>query len=177
MTRLCLNVVLGFCSAVSASSASPVNPCELPHGLDAKLAAKFPAAHVVHLADLDDYDKKLYRKDHGSRCPGLVKVNFYGDEKPTSALVLLSGDAPRHLKAELLVARELESDWELRSLEVTDGAPVVWREPAGKYEGLYNEGVKTISARNPVIVFCGYESWSIVYAWNGEAVEKVWTSD
>lgn len=131
---------------------------------------------MVRLVDLDDYDRKLYEKDHGSRCPGLVRVNFYGDQKPTWALVLISGENPKR-KAELVVARQVDSDWEVRSLEITDGTPVVWSERPGKYEGLYEENEKTIHAAHSVIVFCGYESWAILYAWNGKAVEKVWISD
>ncbi len=161
--------------AAKVATAGPVSACTLPQGLDSKIAAKFPGAHLVSLADLDDYKKKLYKKDHGSRCPGLLRVNFYGDGKATWALVLISGENPKR-KAELIVARQLDGEWDIRSLETTDGTPVVWREGPGKYEGLY-EGDKTIHATNPVIVFCGYGSWAIVYSWNGKEVEKVWVSD
>jgi hypothetical protein len=157
-----------------AASATPVSSCALPQGLDSEITKKFPGARLVTLADLDDYDRKLYKKDHGARCPGLVKVDFYGDAKPTWALVLISGQDPKR-RAELVVARKLDADWEIRSLEITDGTPVVWREGAGKYDGMNDD--KTIQARTPVIVFCGYESWAIVYAWNGKDVEKVWVSD
>jgi hypothetical protein len=117
---------------------------------------------------------RKFKKDHGIQCPGLVRVNFYGDQKPTWALVLMSGET-RKSKAELLVARKLDTNWDIRSLETTDGTPVVWREGPGKYDGVW--GDKTVRARNPVIVFCGYESWVVVYAWNGKAVEKVQMSD
>ena len=166
-------VLFGFAPIVSAS---PSDLCSLPQGLDSKITARSPGAHVVSLADLDDYDKKLYTKDHGAHCPGLVRVNFYGDGKPTWALVLLSGYGQTS-KAELVVARKLDTDWEIRSIHslTSSGTPVVWREPAGKYEGVW--GDKTIHARNPVIIFCAYESWAVVYAWNGKAVEEVQMSD
>lgn len=35
----------------------------------------------------------------------------------------------------------------------------------------------TIRARHQVIVFCGYESWAILYAWTGKEVVKTWISD
>jgi hypothetical protein len=128
------------------------------------------------LADLDEYNRKLFQKGHGRRCPGLVKLNFYGDGKPTWALVLISGEEPKR-KAELVVARQLGKDWELRSLETTDTAPVpvVWRQDPGKYHGMSDP--KTIRARSPVIVLCGYGSWAILYAWTGKDVEKTWISD
>jgi|ERR1700687_1411585 len=173
--RWVISFALWWFAAPGVVIAAPLGVCTLPQGLDSKIATKFPGAHLVSLADLDDYDKKLYKKDHGSRCPGLVRVNFYGDGKATWALVLISGENPKR-KAELIVARQLDSEWDIRSLETTDGTPVVWREGPGKYEGLY-VGDKTIHATNPVIVFCGLESWAIVYSWNGKEVEKVWTSD
>jgi hypothetical protein len=173
--RWVISFALCWFVVAKVATAGPVSACTLPQGLDSKIATKFPAAHLVTSADLDDYDKKLYKKDHGSRCPGLVRINFYGDGKPTWALVLIAGENPKR-KAELIVARSLDSGWEIRSLAITDGTPVVWREGPGKYEGLY-VGDKTIHAANPVIVFCGYGSWEIVYAWNGKEVEKVWLSD
>jgi len=49
------------------------------------------------------------------------------------------------------------------------------REPPGKYDDLY--GKKKIRATGPVIVFCGLESWEVVFAWTGKEVEKVQLSD
>ena len=126
------------------------------------------------MADLDEYDRKLFRKDHGTRCPGLVKINFYSDGNPTRAFVLISGENPKR-KAELVVARHTADKWETRFLETTDGTPVVWSEGPGKYDGMSDP--KTIRAKYPVIVFCGYESWAILYAWTGKEVEKTWISD
>jgi len=135
---------------------------------------EIPGTHLISLADLDDYDRKLYQKDHGTRCPGLVRVNFYGDGKPTWALVLTTGKGTEQ-KAELVVARQVGRDWEIRSLEATDGTPVVWREGPGKYDGMNEE--KPLRARHPVIIFCGYGSWAILYAWTGAEVRKIWVSD
>lgn len=168
-----VSFALCWFAATRIAIAAPVDRCTLPQELETKIATKFPGAHLVRLTDLNDYEE--YKKDHGSRCPGLVNVDFYGDAKPTLALVLISGDNPKR-KAELVVARQVNGDWDIRSLETTDGTPVVWREGPGKYEGLYKGG-KTIHATNPVIVFCGYGSWAIVYCWNGKEVEKVWVSD
>jgi hypothetical protein len=158
------------------TTANPIDPCALPPGLDGAINAKFPGAHVVHLADLQDDDKKFFKKDHGLKCPGLVRVDFYGDKKPTWALVLVSGENQKS-KSELVVAHKLESGWDIRSITggSTSGTPVVWREPPGKYEGVW--GDKVIHARNSVIVYCGYESWMVVYAWNGKTIEKVQLMD
>jgi hypothetical protein len=156
------------------TAASPNDRCALPPDLGEEISKEYPGTHLLTLADLDEYDRKLFRKDHGTRCPGLVKVNFYGDGKPTWAFVLISGENPKR-KAELVVARQIANGWETRSLETTDGTPVVWREGPGKYDGISDP--KIIRAKYPVIVFCGYGSWAILYAWTGKEVEKTWISD
>jgi hypothetical protein len=71
--------VLGFtlfCLSSASSGAAPNDSCAFPPGLDAKIVARVPGAHVSGLTDLDTYKKRLYKKDHRSRCPGLVKVKF-----------------------------------------------------------------------------------------------------
>src|SRR5713226_3722273 len=111
--------------------------CALPAGLHDEITKKYPGASLVTLADLSEYNRKLFQKDHGTRCPGLVRVNFYGDGKPTWALVLIAGEGSKQ-KAELVMARRLGEDWDLRSLDTSDTAPlpVVWRQGPGKYEGM-----------------------------------------
>jgi hypothetical protein len=169
---LCLMI---FCAVAAIQAvAAPNDPCDLPPGLQAELSKKYPGTRVVSLADLTQEDRRLFQKDHGKRCPGLARVNFYGDGKPTWAVVLISGENPKR-KAELVVARQIGDNWETRSLDTTDGAPVVWREGPGKYDDL--DGKKVIQATKPVIVFAGYGSWSVLYAWIGKDVEKVQLSD
>jgi len=160
--------------AIQVAAQAPPGPCTLPRGLGSEISKKHPGTRIVRLEDLDDYDRKLFQKDHGKRCPGLVRVNFYGDGKPTWALVLVGGESSKQ-KAELVVARRVASDWEIRSLETTDEVPVVWREGPGEYSDVY--GQKKIRATRPVVVLCGYESWAILYAWTGKEVEKIWISD
>jgi hypothetical protein len=127
----------------------------------------------INITDLDAYNRRLYAKDHGTRCPGLVKVNFYGDGKPTWAIALSRG-AGSSRKIELVVARQLGNQWEIRSLEKTDGSAVVWSEGPGTYGGRLGP---EIHARNPVIFFVGYESWAVVYAWIDGQVIKAQIAD
>jgi hypothetical protein len=155
-------------------AAPPNDRCAFPPDLRDEISKRYPGTRVVSLADLTEYKRKLFQKDHGARCPGVARVNFYGDGKPTYALVLIAGENSKR-NAELIVAHRLAESWEIRSLDVTDGTPVVWREGPGKYEDMY--GPKTIRARNPVLVFCGLESWAVVFAWTGKEVEKVQLSD
>jgi hypothetical protein len=170
MMTFCLFV---FSQAVAAGP--PPDRCEYPPGLSDETSKKYPGTHLVTLADLTEYNRKLYKKDHGTRCPGLVRVNFYGDGKPTWALVLVAGEVGKR-KTELVVAHQVGNDWEFRSLETSDGTPVVWRQGPGKYVGMYQEE-KSIRAKNPVVVLCWYGSSAILYAWTGTEVQKVWLSD
>jgi len=36
---------------------------------------------------------------------------------------------------------------------------------------------KTIRATHPVIVFCSYSGWAVLYSWSGKRVKKIWLSD
>lgn len=158
---------------VPSVAANAKKTCELSSELQHEISNNYPSSRVANTNDLTSDDKELFNKDHSGDCPGLVQVDFYGDGKPTVAIVLLDAS---NKKAKLVIAHKI-TRWTIHELESTDiaPAPVVWSEKPGKYEDVY--GKKALKARHPVVVFCGYESWSIVYAWTGGKVEKVWTSD
>ena len=168
-----MSLFLVACGHAVATGASP-DGCQYPPGLRDEISRKYPGTRLITLEDLQDDDRGFFQKDHGTRCPGLVRVNFYGDGKPTWALVLTTGKSSRQ-NAQLVVAHKVAKGWETRSLEATTGAPVVWRQPPGIYDDVYGE--KKIRAKYPVIVFCGYESWAILYAWTGKDVKKIWLMD
>ena len=136
-----------------------------------------PNKKVVRLEDLSKYAQELYEKDHGSGCPGLVEVDFYGDSKPTWAVVLFGPDSKsvNGIQAVLVSAHKSEVNWQVQTIETTNGIPVVWKQKPGKYTGVY--GDKTIRAQHSVIVFCGYSSWAVLYAWTDTHVSKIWLSD
>ena len=172
---ICIVGLYFLAAAQAATAGQSKDGCALPPGLQIETSGKYPRARLISLADLDEHDRELFRKEHGARCPGLARVDFYGDGRPTWALVLISEEGSKR-KVELVVAHKVVGRWQIRSLETTDGgAPVVWREGPGKYSDVYGE--KTIKATHPVIVLCGYEGWAILYAWTGGEVEKVWISD
>lgn len=172
MLLLAMVVLLHAPSAFA--KAQSTGACDLPSKLEKKLSEQFPGTRVVSLADLADEDRKLYQADHGSRCPGAVDVDFYGDRKPTWAIALIS-ETGEARKVQLLVAHLEDSGWSVRSLETSNGTPVVWEEKPGRYKDVYGE--KTILAKYPVIVLCFYEASAIVYSWTGQKTEKVWISD
>jgi hypothetical protein len=159
----------------TAVATSPDGACDLPQNLQRQVARKYPGKKVVTLADLQDDDRGFFQKDHNNSCPGLVKVDFYGDGKPTLALVLI-GNGEGKDSSVLVVAHQVEAAWNISTL-ATGGptVPVVWSLPPGEYRDVY--GNKTIRATRPVIVFTKYESWGVLYAWTNNKVAKIWLSD
>ena len=155
---------------------APQDTCVFPAGLGEEISRKYPGARLVTLADLDEYNRKLFQKDHGTRCPGLARVNFYGDGKPTWALVLIVGEGSKP-KAELVVAHKVGTNWEIRLLDTVDASemPVVLREGSGTYDDVSEP--KTVRAKNPVIVLYAYEVWGKLYVWTGKDVVKLQISD
>jgi len=159
------------------SAVATPDSCELPADLRPVVEKSYPNKKIVSLADLSADALELYKKDHGKSCPGLVEVDFYGDAKPTWAIVLFGPDSKsvNGITAVLVLAHKPDTYWKVKTVETTNGIPVVWKEKPGKYTGVYQE--KTIRASHPVIVFCGYESWAVLYAWTGTRITKTWLSD
>lgn len=155
-------------------AAPPNGACDLPQDLQREIVSKYPGTKLVTLSDLSEDDRGVFQKDHGDSCPGLVKVDFYGDGKPTWALALIAKDGAKE-RAELVLAHQIGEHWRTTLLEKASTVPVVWSQPPGGYQDVY--GQKKIQATRPVIVFCGYESWAILYAWTGKDFTKIWIAD
>lgn len=149
--------------------------CTLPQSLQNVVANRYPSAELVTLADLDEEERTMFQRDHRKQCPGAATVDFYGDGKPTMALVLVSRSGTKE-SAQLVVAHKVGHEWRTAALDKADSSvPVVWRQAPGLYEDVYGE--KRIRATRPVIVFCGYNSWAVLYAWTGSRVTKLWLAD
>jgi hypothetical protein len=170
-------VGVGILVFVQVAAAAPANDaCDLPQDLQHEVAVKYPGAKLVGLSDLGEDDRGFFQKDHGDACPGMVKADFYGDGRPTVALVLIRKSGAKK-KAELVLGHQVAGGWRTTMLDTSDGAPVpvIWSQPPDEYRDVY--GNKKIRATRPVIVFAAYESWAIVYAWTGKDIAKVWIAD
>jgi hypothetical protein len=165
--------ILAFACDASANAQDRV--CDLPKDLQREITSGYPGRTLVNLSDLDDSDRKLFLREHRNACPGLVKLDFYGDGLPTVALALTTRGAVNG-KTELVIAHQIQTAWKTTTLETTDGPiPVLWSEKPGEYSDVYGE--KEIRAANPVIVFCNYYAWAILYAWTNQRVAKIWLMD
>ncbi len=167
----------GFCLflfAQLAAAQSPNDPCDLPKDLQSIVGRKYPGTKIVSLLDLSEDDKQLFGKGHADSCPGLVKVDFYGDGKPTFALALTT-KSQANPSTKLVLAHQVEANWQVAILDKADGpVPVVWSEKPGEYKSVYG---KRIRATKPVIIFCGYSSWVVLYAWTDNKLAKIWLRD
>ena len=128
---------------------------------------------IASLGDLRGDDKELFLKDHNGDCPGVASLNFYGDGKAAVAVELLA-DRPR--RAKLIVASTVGDKWDLRDVDSTDGPPpALWTDKPGEYVDVQTG--KGLQSVRPVLVWCQYAAWAIVYAWTGSPTDKVWIAD
>ena len=138
-----------------AAAQSPNDLCDLRKDLQSVVEGKYPGTKIVTLSDLNEDDKQLVQKEHGDSCPGLAKVDFYGDGKPTFAFALTT-KSPAAPRTKLVMAHRVGAHWEVAALDKGDGpVPVVWSDKPGEYKGVYPARIR---ATRPVIVFCGYSS-------------------
>src|SRR5208282_2279247 len=122
-----------------AAARTPEDACTLPGDLQREISSKYPARTLVSLSDLSDDDRGFFQKGHGDDCPGLVKVDFYGDGKPTFALVLITKRVAKG-KNELVLAHQVGTIWKTTTLQTTEGdAPVAWSQKPGEYKDVYGE--------------------------------------
>ena len=157
---------------VAAQSLNDV--CDPPRDLQNVVEGKYPGTKVVSLSDLSEDDKQLFQKEHADSCPGLVKLDFYGDGAPTFALALTTKNQANP-RTKLVLAHRVGASWEAAILDNADGPiPVVWSDKPGEYTGVYQ---RKIRATRSVIVFCGYSSWAVLYAWTNNKVSKIWLRD
>src|SRR5713226_5510699 len=101
-----------FVRVQTALATSPDGACDLPQDLERIVAGKYPGTRIVSLPDLNEDDRALFQKEHADNCPGLVKVDFYGDGKPTLALVLI-GNGEGKDSSVLVVAHWTGAGWKI----------------------------------------------------------------
>src|SRR3954469_15161433 len=92
--------------------------CELPKELSMVIAIASPGSRVVTVADLDEYNASLFKREHHDDCAGMVKVDFYGNGASTLAFAL-RGKTEGQDQTKLVLATKAAT-WKLRLLDTMD---------------------------------------------------------
>jgi len=164
-------LVAGFALVGAGAAAERPESCDVSAPLSRHLTQAFPGWKVLTSVDLSPDHRQFFARDHPAACPGQVFVNFFGDPMPSVALSLMKPG-----KALLVLARQKSPDtWSSEILEEGSEAGVLWKQEAGEYEDVY--GDRRLRVAREGVVWCGYESWAILYAWVDGRVEKIWLSD
>ena len=154
-------------SAQASAQAARRSHCSetIPTAVQKIIQQRYPGFHV------------LTKKESGHGCPGIAKVDVYGDGRTVYAIVILTDRGFGWQKAgKLLLAKKNAHYWEVEVLDEGDGYPgSLWHESAGQYGDRYGE--KTLRSKGEVIIYFGHESWERAYGWTGEKIEWVQLSD
>jgi len=181
-SKTSLLLLILIVASLGYASAKRTDPCggALPDSLRKAITVQYPDRKIVTLDMLTVIAEKIYLKDHKTGCPGVARVDFYGDRSEMYALVLTKEVKDTYISSLILGQRQRNREWRFSVIEpdVQDAPPVVFTLPPGEFVGTTSQQEqRTLASKHEAIVFVGYESWSIVYVWTGDKVEKLWLSD
>jgi hypothetical protein len=169
-----LMLILCLPSMVEAHASSGDSACRLPDRVVRALSRDYADMRALTARDLPPRDRSLFAKEHGQACPGLARLDFYGDGHDTIAISLVHGRG--ETRSVLIVATLVDGAWTIVRLDASDSAtPVVWSERPGHYNDIY--GKESIEVAHPAIVWCAYDAWAILYARTGLTTSKIWIAD
>lgn len=151
----------------SSADAHPRRHCSetIPTAVHKIIHELYPAFHI------------RTKKDSTHGCPGIVKVDFYGDGRAVYAVVIQKNLDDRGIQQDgkLLLASKGDNGWKVEILE-DDGNPgSLWHAPADEFVDMYRG--RTATAKGDIILYFGYESWERAYGWTGEKIEWVQLTD
>ena len=151
------------------------DPCRrvLPQQLEEAIKRDHPGWEIVTLRHLPDWRQMEYEKQRETSCPGVAKVNFYGDGRLAYALSLIKQSGTEN--AGLLLAQlDKSGRWTLTMLWEVGCACEPKTEPAGEYKDVYGE--KTIRSKGEVIVL-DLGSVARLFAWTGDKIDSIHIKD
>jgi hypothetical protein len=169
--------IAAFAVLLALNAPRSAKPCQpkIPESLNRDLAVMFPFARVMTDVMLSVGDRRILQRERPGQCPGVAALDFFGDGKKDYALVLAHGTKSR--MANLVLARpETTGHWSFQLIEeANQGIAVVFSVPPGDYTDVYGES--KLHAPHEAIGFSGIESWTVLFAWTGSTIDKIWTQD
>jgi hypothetical protein len=182
-----LTVAIGFPWATlgQTPAARPSASCgdsALPAPVNEALKTNFAGWRPLRVSDMDGDDPNIWRQEHAKECPGIAQGHFENMESVSYALLLLPATQRGTVGQWQIVISERESNatpfvW--KQLERCEGkdcfAPVIYKEPPGKYVGF--DETKSIHIKLDGIGVEFIQKGSYIYYWWQGRYHKFDTSD
>ena len=159
-------LTITFLNVQESAGANRRSHCleTLPTSLSQVILERFPGWHT----------RSRKTSKHG--CPGIAKVDFYGDGRSVYAIVIeRPSENAGTVDGKLVLVEKKGSEWKLSILNEGNTAGDVWHAPVGEYTDTY--GKWTVRSKGDCILYFWYESSEVLYAWTGEKIEEVQMSD
>ena len=167
-------IALAFLLIHAGNARANDGSCSLPEKLQSAIKVRYLSTRLVTLADLGE-GIEHFLTGTWERLSRFGKGRLLRRWQPDSGFSI-DLNAGGKQSAELVLAHEVAQKWETVLLDNAGASmPVVWSQGPGEYEEFNSE--KKIRATRPVIVFCGYGSWQVLYAWTGSKISKIWLQD
>jgi len=166
-------------TACTTSRFAAIVPSDLALQIERKFGLH--VQDVVSEHDLDQEDWRLFNlePENKGRSPGFAELDCCEDSRPEIFLLIRD----KKEKAFFLIAGRMGPDgsWLVEKLERVDGnaVPVIQVIPPGEYRpvGGDTKDNSIVILKKPAVALEGFESWEILYWWDGSAFRRAWLSD
>ena len=161
--------------------AQSPGPCEkaLPPAVQSYVEHQFPEWRAKALADLEGYDRQLWRETHKKECPGIAVGYFENSEQLSYALLLVPRSTAKSGYKFVVITSAPENTYHSEILDHNDsqGASgmVISKSPPGKYSD--SEQTKTVQLKLDSISLDWLEKSSMLYYWSDGHFLTIDTSD
>jgi len=160
-------VAILLCDVPVIKGANPRSHCSetLPSSLNQLIKERYLDFQVLN------------KKDSTHGCPGIAKVDFYGDGRTVYAVVIRKPHKSEAVvEGKLLLAEKEDKHWKVTLLDEGDDWGSVSHEPAGEYGDMYR--TRSIKSKGDLIVYFRYDqSWAVGFGWTGDKIEEVQLTD
>lgn len=175
-----LALILGAFARPAYSGEVAPDPCKaFPQELAHVIKRDYPGREIVTIKHLPGWRQAEYEKEGIKSCPGVAKVNFFGDGRLAYVIALVNPSEEKVAQKAnpggfLLAYVDVAGVWKLKMLSKgwCSCEPIV--APAGEYKNFY--GNKIIRSKGEVIVE-DFGSAARLFAWTGNKIDSISIKD
>jgi len=146
----------------------------LPAVVEQQLQTSYKGWTVLTFDDLLQDDQELWRKAHGSECPGVFAGHFVDNKNMDYAVLVIKNDAGEK-EVKLLVISALNIS-ELYTERHVSNYPVIHKGGPGKYGDVYNPS-KSVTAETDVPIYEHIEASAIAFIYKNGKYHRILISD